>query len=59
MAEKQENKQDAKRPKRSEPISLAPLTVEEALRGLLATPPPPKEEAPTKKRSKKSDTTEE
>jgi len=43
-----------KRPKRGEPITLAPLTPEEALRGLLATPPPPKEEKP-KKKSKKSD----
>lgn len=55
MADKGENKQEAKHPKRGEPVTLAPLTEIEALRGLLATPPPPKKE---KKRSKKSEKSE-
>jgi hypothetical protein len=38
---------DKKKPDQSK-ISLAPLTFEEALKGLLATPPPPKEPKPKK-----------
>lgn len=46
-----------KQPKRNDPISLAPLSVEEALRGLLATEP--LEKKGTKKKRKKSRDTEE
>ena len=40
-----------KKPDQSK-ISLAPLTFEEALKGLLATPPPPKEPKPKKAKEK-------
>lgn len=43
-----------KRPDQSK-ISLAPLTFEEALKGLLATPPPPKEPKPKKDGTKVKD----
>ncbi|MGI8688861.1 MAG: hypothetical protein ACR2M3_09810 [Thermomicrobiales bacterium] len=45
---------DKKKPDRSK-ISLAPLTFEEALKGLLATPPPPKEPKPKRDGSKKGE----
>ena len=46
-ADKQESKS-----KREKPVSLAPLTVEEVIKGLLETPPPP--EGWTKKKPKKA-----
>lgn len=48
-----------KRPKRAEPVTLAPLDEIEAIKGLLATPPPPEGWTPKKKKSKKSGKTEE
>jgi hypothetical protein len=45
---------DKKKPDQSK-ISLAPLTFEEALKGLLATPPPPKEPKPKKDGGKKDE----
>jgi hypothetical protein len=45
---------ERKKPDQSK-ISLAPLTFEEALKGLLATPPPPKEPKPKKDGGKKDE----
>lgn len=47
---------DKKKPDQSK-ISLAPLSFEEALKGLLAVPPPPKEPKPKKGSGKKKDGT--
>lgn len=44
---------DKKKPDKK--LSLAPLTFEEALEGLLATPPPPKEPKPKKDGGKKDE----
>jgi hypothetical protein len=57
MTNDNDTKKTPKRPKRGEPISLKPLTVEEAVRGLLETQPAPKEEK--KKKRKKADDTDE
>lgn len=51
MPQDKDSTQTTKRKKRSEPISLKPLSFEEALKDLLNTPPP--EKTTKKKKSKK------
>ena len=54
MTNNRSQSDSTKKPDQSK-ISLAPLTFEEALKGLLATPPPPKEPKPKKDGGKKGE----